>query len=86
MVQTTTGVIQITAGMLQITSGMIQITTGQWVGWIAALLYPLLRVLGLILAQFAIGVLVSVIKLVLILIAFAALAFVGLYLWRRGDI
>jgi flagellar biosynthetic protein FliR len=34
---------------------MIRITTGQWVGWIAALLYPLLRVLGLILADPLLG-------------------------------
>jgi flagellar biosynthetic protein FliR len=30
---------------------MIQITTAQWYGWIAAFVYPLLRVLGLILAD-----------------------------------
>jgi hypothetical protein len=45
-----------------------------------------LLVLGLLLAQFVIGVIIGLVKLVLILATFAAFAAIGLYLWRRGDV
>lgn len=45
-----------------------------------------LVVLGLLVAQFAVGVVLWVIRLVLIAGAFAVIALVGFYLWRRGDI
>jgi flagellar biosynthetic protein FliR len=41
--------------VVQISAGMIQIGSGQWYGWIDAFLYPLLRVLGLILADPLLG-------------------------------
>ncbi|MEL7155387.1 MAG: hypothetical protein AAFN30_02180 [Actinomycetota bacterium] len=45
-----------------------------------------LLVVGLLLAQAAIGLFIRLVQLVLIVVAFAAMAFVGLYLWRKGDI
>ena len=42
-------------------------------------------VIGLILAQAAIGFFLGIIRLFMILGGFAALGFVGLFLWRRGE-
>ncbi len=44
-----------------------------------------LGVVGLILAQVAAGFFFSIVRLVLILCAFAAFAGIGLFLWRRGE-
>lgn len=43
-------------------------------------------VLGLLVAQFAVGIVLWVLRLLLIAAAFAVIAFVGYYLWRRGDV
>ncbi len=52
---------------------------------VVALVGAALLVVGLLLAQSAIGFLFSILRLVLILVAFAAIGAVGLYLWRRGE-
>ncbi len=44
-----------------------------------------LIVLILLLSQFVISLIIGVVKLALILVAFAGLGLIGLYLWRRGD-
>lgn len=44
-----------------------------------------LAVMGVILAQAAIGFFLGIVRLMLILAAFVAIAFVGLFLWRRGE-
>lgn len=43
-------------------------------------------VIGLLLAQAAIGFVIGILRLVLILAGFVAVGYVGLYLWRRGDV
>ncbi|MEM9134747.1 MAG: hypothetical protein AAF962_17230 [Actinomycetota bacterium] len=45
-----------------------------------------LLVVGLILAQAAVALFIRVVQLVLILCAFAGIAFLGLYLLRKGDL
>ncbi len=53
---------------------------------VVLLVITALIVLGLLVAQFAVGVVLWVLRLVLIAGAFAVIALVGLYLWRRGDV
>lgn len=43
-------------------------------------------VVGLLLAQAAVSLFIRLVQLVLIILAFAAMAFIGLYLWRKGDV
>jgi hypothetical protein len=45
-----------------------------------------LVVVGLLLAQAAVSLFLSIVRLAIILTAFACFGFVGLFLWRRGDI
>jgi hypothetical protein len=52
---------------------------------VVVLVATALTVLGAILAQFVMGLIIGLIKLVLILVAFVGIGLVGLYLWRRGD-
>ena len=42
-------------------------------------------VIGLILAQAAMGFFLGIVRLLMILGGFAAIGFVGLFLWRRGE-
>ena len=42
-------------------------------------------VIGLILAQAAVGFFLGIVRLLMILGGFAAIGFVGLFLWRRGE-
>ena len=52
---------------------------------VVVLVATALTVLGAILAQFVMGLIIGLIKLVLILVAFVGIGLVALYLWRRGD-
>ncbi len=45
-----------------------------------------LLVVGLILAQAAVALFIRLVQLVLIMCAFAGIAFLGLYLFRKGDL
>jgi hypothetical protein len=45
-----------------------------------------LAVVGLLLAQAAVSFFLGILRLLIILAAFACIGFIGLYLWRRGDI
>ncbi len=45
-----------------------------------------LIVVALLLAQAAVAIFVSIVRLVLILVAFGCITLVGLFLWRRGDV
>lgn len=53
---------------------------------VALLVVVALIVVGLLLAQVVAGLVLGIVRLSLILGAFVAIGFVGLYLWRRGDI
>lgn len=53
---------------------------------VALLVLVALVVVGLLLAQAATGFLLGIVRLSLILGAFVVIGFVGLYLWRRGDL
>ena len=53
---------------------------------VIALIVIALVVVGLLLAQAAISFFLGLVRLALILTAFAAFGFIGLYLWRRGDL
>ena len=45
-----------------------------------------LVVVGLILSQAAVALFIRLVQLVLILVGFAVIAFLGLYLLRKGDL
>jgi hypothetical protein len=45
-----------------------------------------LVVVGLLLAQAAVSIFLGIVRLAILVTAFACLGFVGLFLWRRGDI
>ncbi|MDH3679871.1 MAG: hypothetical protein OEV40_07970 [Acidimicrobiia bacterium] len=45
-----------------------------------------LAVVGLLLASAAVGFFLGIVRLVIVLAGFVAIGFVGLFLWRRGEI
>lgn len=45
-----------------------------------------LGVVGLLLASAAAGLFLGIVRLAIILAGFVAIGFVGLFLWRRGEI
>jgi hypothetical protein len=45
-----------------------------------------LVVVGLLLAQAAVSFFLGILRLVIILVGFACIGLLGIYLWRRGDI